>query len=225
MQTWTCWWSLSGAIWAWGKACSELVSSVVGESRLALHHWKLFVCPAISQSKMTCNTNISCVMPGPVGQYSFKYSLKSTQKDDTEEYEHIRQVTEKILSKLQKDASDCSAAVSRILAASFAHQKTNVLGAALASHLTRNKARFLFSHDTVWCPLRDIKKLLTGESVGAIVDHHGRTPFFICSALNYLCRPLELEDIGVKSFYANCEVVHRTSNNKDDLLEFCNGHA
>ena len=44
-------------------------------------------CSAISQSKLTCNTNITAIMPSPAGQYAFKYHLKGTQKDDTAEYE------------------------------------------------------------------------------------------------------------------------------------------
>ena len=147
-------------------------------------------CPAISQSKMTCNTNVQEILEGPVGQYSFKYVIKPTQEDDTAEYQRVKEATEKILSKLRKDASESSIAVSRILGASFAHQKTNVIGASLASYLTRNQSRFIFSHKTVWCPLRDIKQLLTGDKVGALVDHHGKTPFYVCTALNYLCRPL-----------------------------------
>ena len=37
-------------------------------------------CPAISYSKLTCNTNISFIIPGPIGGYCFNYSLKQTQK-------------------------------------------------------------------------------------------------------------------------------------------------
>lgn len=96
----------------WNGTFNERTIKEVCLKRHSFDAFQNVSCPAISQSKMTCNTNMSGVMPGPVGQYSFKYSLKSTQKDDTEEYERVRQVTEKILSKLQKDASDCSAAVS-----------------------------------------------------------------------------------------------------------------
>ena len=176
-------------------------------------------CPAISHSKLTCNTNVSLLMPGPVTLYSFKYCLKSTQEDDTEQYERVKEITEKVLSKLQKDATDCSIAVSRILAASFAHQKTNVLGGALASYLTRKKSRFTFSHKTVWCPMRDIKRLLRGESICAQVDNHGKKPFFVCHALHYLCRPKEVELTNVHDFYANYEVVKQGKRNKDGLYQ------
>ena len=34
-------------------------------------------CTAISQSKMTCNSNLQQIMPGPVGAYTFKYGLET----------------------------------------------------------------------------------------------------------------------------------------------------
>jgi len=99
-------------------------------------------CPAISHSKLTCNTNVSVVMPGPVGQYSFKYNLKGTQKEDTRDYCAVKEAMQKVLSKLRTYDSEKSEAAKRILAASFAHQSTNVVGAAMASFLTRKKSRF-----------------------------------------------------------------------------------
>ena len=47
-------------------------------------------CPAISYSKLTCNTNILFIFPGPVGGYCFNYSLKKTQKEDTEPYQKVK---------------------------------------------------------------------------------------------------------------------------------------
>jgi hypothetical protein len=127
-------------------------------------------CHAISHSKLTCNTNVAAIMQGPIGQYSFKYHLKGTQKDDTEEYERVAQATRKVLSKIRTHESDRSEAIKRLLAASFAHQKTNVVGGAMGSYLTRNKSRFIFSHKTVWCPLRDIKALLKGQEADATIS-------------------------------------------------------
>jgi len=84
-------------------------------------------CPAVSYSKLTCNTNINAIMNGPVGQYSFKYALKGTQKEDTEEYGHVKEIMQKVLSKIRSIDSERSEAVKRLLAASFAHQKLMLL--------------------------------------------------------------------------------------------------
>jgi hypothetical protein len=151
-------------------------------------------CPAVSYSKLTCNTNIAGVMPGPIGQYSFKYALKGTQKEDTEEYGHVKAAMQKVLSKIRASDSQRSEAVKRLLAASFAHQKTNVVGAAMASYLTRNKSRFIFSHKTVWIPLKDIESLLEGGEANVYISQNRNVPFFQCAALHYICRPWDLEN-------------------------------
>ena len=179
-------------------------------------------CPAISQSRLTCNTNVSPVMPGPVGQYMFKYGLKQTQEDELAEYERVAEATRKVLSKAQTHESERSEAVRRLLVASFAHQKTNVVGASMASYLTRNKSRFIMSHKTVWCPLRDIEALLKGGEASVSILHHGKKPFFQCAALHYLCRPVELEHLNAFDFYSDCEVIRQTSNNEGELLDFSN---
>ena len=52
-------------------------------------------CPAISLSKLTCNTNVKAILPGVVGQYCFKYSLKGTQEEDTAPYNNVLIATKK----------------------------------------------------------------------------------------------------------------------------------
>ena len=47
-------------------------------------------CPAISKSKLTCNTNVAFLFPGPSGEYCFNYSMKGTQTDDSQPYEKVK---------------------------------------------------------------------------------------------------------------------------------------
>jgi hypothetical protein len=56
-------------------------------------------CPAISYSKLTCNTNIAFVMPGPFAQYCFHYTTKGTQKSESEEYDNVKMATEIFFQK------------------------------------------------------------------------------------------------------------------------------
>jgi len=179
--------------------------------------------PAISHSKLgCCNTNISGIFEGPTGYYQFKYNMKGTQDDDTEGYDRVAEATRKALARDEDSLRDSerSEALRRILAASFAHQKMNVCGAAMASYLTRNKSRFIMSHDSVWCPLRDLQALLTGGSAYTTIAHNGRTPFFQCYALHYLCRPQSLQDLRAYHFYSQYEVVKVNSRNRDELMYF-----
>ena len=106
--------------------------------------------------------------------------------------------------------------------ASFAHQKMNVVGASMASYLTRNRSRYIFLHKFVWCPFDDIHKLLKGELVSASIVLLQKYHFFQCHALHYLCRLEELQDLAPYDFYADYEVVSANANNQEDLLVFEN---
>jgi hypothetical protein len=46
-------------------------------------------CKAISESKLTCNSNVSVITDEPVGQCQFTYIMKSTQDDDTAAYAEV----------------------------------------------------------------------------------------------------------------------------------------
>jgi hypothetical protein len=107
----------------WDGSWEERYIKEVCLKRQAYDAFQNVSCPAISQSKLTCNTNISLIMPGPIGQYAFKYTLKGTQEEDTEEYGHVVQATQKVLSKLRLHESNQPEAMRRLLGALFAHQK------------------------------------------------------------------------------------------------------
>lgn len=179
-------------------------------------------CPQISYSNLTCNTNLSFILPGPVAHYCIGYTMKNTQKDEGKEYEFVRAASEKILSKVKDDDTCEAVAFRRLLSATFAHQSNNIVGAAMAAYLTRNKSRFYFSHSFAWCPLRDITNLLNGENVNAAIAINENSAYFHCEALHYLCRPTELEDVPVFKFYSQYEVCKQTENNKDSVYTFHN---
>ena len=180
-------------------------------------------CPAIGESKLSCNTNVNLIFHGSTGQYAFKYCTKSTQQDDRAEFDRVMEQKDKILSKIPHAHGERSEATRRLLLASFAHQRSNVIGAPLSSFLTRNEERFIFSHQTVWIPIKDLKSLLTQNHVSSsAIIYHGKTPFFLCVALHYLTRPAELENMCVFDFYSEYEVVRVTRKTVDSLFHFRN---
>jgi hypothetical protein len=71
----------------WGGSSEDRYIKEVCVRRPAYDAFQNVSSHAISHSKLTCNTNVAAIMHGPIGQYSFKFHLKGTQKDDTEEYE------------------------------------------------------------------------------------------------------------------------------------------
>lgn len=206
--------------YSWEGILTQRHIKEISVKRSVYDNFQNVCCPHISYSKFTCNTNLSFLLPGPVAQYCVSYTMKNTQKEETEEYELVRSATEKILSKTKTDDTYQSTAIRRLIGTSFAHQSNNVVGAQMASYLTRNKSRFYFSHTFSWCPLRDLLKLVNDEQISVTVTFTQYSAYYRSLSLNYLCRPLQLEHVSVYDFYSKYEVVTVTSNNKDSLLHF-----
>jgi hypothetical protein len=129
--------------------------------------------------------NLLFVLPGPIANYCSSYNVKNTQQDEVKAYEAVRIAAENMLSKVKDNETAHGIALRRILQCAYLHQSDNVVGAGMASYLTRNGSRFYFSHDNVWSPLWDIDDLLNGHSVTTAISIRGDNAFFICEALNY----------------------------------------
>ena len=159
-------------------------------------------CPSVGHSKLTCNTNLSMMLPGLVASYIAKYVMKDTQDDDKREYKSVLRRLREILGRDdRRHENDFSEAVSRVISAALVHQSNNVVGASLASYLTRNGTRFHFSHDFVWCPLRDMQLILDDEQMRFTLRTNHREARIHCPAFDYLCRPRELEHLCMFDFF------------------------
>ena len=91
----------------------------------------------------------------------------------------------------------------------------------MSSYLTRNKERFIFSHEMIWVPLRDLIALLGGQKTTSnSIRFNGRVPYFVNAALHYLARPDELEQVTVFDFYSKYDVVRVTSRNREAVFQF-----
>ena len=56
---------------------------------------------------MTCNSNVSVLLPRPIPIYTTKYQTKSTQDDDTDDYKRVYEATQKTLTKqIENDQSE-----------------------------------------------------------------------------------------------------------------------
>ena len=184
-------------------------------------------CPAISLSKLTCNTNVSPMTPGPVSQYQLKYKFKDQQEEEQAEPKKVCEKLQNTLitvsQQLEEDViTERTGALKALLSASFQQQSKNVVGAAMAAFLTRKKSRFIFSHPTVWCPVEDILKLFCNDGATATIKYNDETPFCSSKALDYLCRPKELESLNPIDFYSYYEVIIQNKDNEKDLLQLLN---
>ena len=169
-------------------------------------------CTAISHSKLTCNTNVAALMPGPVTNYIFKYNMKGTQEDDEQAYSRVLVATKKSLNKeVDTETTAYSKSISRVLSAALAHEKTNVIRGTLASYLTKTGSRFIFSHNTVWCPLLDFDKFFHNQTVYTTIRTERKTVYRNSNCMNYVCRSKELETVNVWDFYSQYTPTKLTS--------------
>ena len=177
-------------------------------------------CPAVSESNFTCNSNVNIIADGPIGMYTVKCVVKDNASDDTAEYSEMDASMKKMGNRTHDD--DRAEALRIICRAAFAHNKQNVISAPMASFLLRNESRFYFSHKFVFCPLKDVVRLHNKQEVNGTlnVPKEGST-FFENLALHYLCRHEDLEDVCLKDFCENYEVVYcPTRQKKKTTLSF-----
>ena len=112
-------------------------------------------CPAISESKLSCNINVALVFDGPIAQYQIKSMLKGTQEDDTTEYAEVEKSIKK-LNGVRAHENDKSEAMRLVARAMFAHNSNSIISALMANFLTRNSKRFYFSHKFAYYPVKDM---------------------------------------------------------------------
>ena len=79
----------------------------------------------------------------------------------------------------------------------------------MASYLTRKSSRFIFSHKTVWIPLRDMASILNGNTIHSTIKFNYKTPSCECIALDYICRPNSLENICAFDFLNNMMLLEQ----------------
>jgi Helitron helicase-like domain at N-terminus len=184
----------------WYKWSGELEHRPIYEISKQRNELDVFInasFPHIAYSKMCCNTNVALVLPGLIAQYLVNYTVKNTQKDDVAQYELLKDAVQKVLAKFSEGDSEIQVAIKRLLSATYAHQSVNIVGAAMASYLTRNGSRFYFSHSFSWCPLND-------NTVSALIFNlSSKQPFFQCQAMHYICRPASLENVCAHDFFPN----------------------
>ena len=92
----------------------------------------------------------------------------------------------------------------------------------MASFLIQHKSRFIFSHGTVWCPLKQLISFVNRQETTSAIKFNGQRPYFDCTALHFLCCLSVLEHLNVFEFYSQYEVINKTRKNEEDLMEMIN---
>ena len=61
---------------------------------------------AVSQSKFSCNSNVSLVLDGPIGQYMHKYQEKENQEEESAEYKEAEATMKKFTGERVQEETD-----------------------------------------------------------------------------------------------------------------------
>ena len=178
--------------------------------------------PAIGESKIGGNSNARIVTPGPIGMYTIKYPTKNTQHENEKPYDPVLESLTAALNSERKHDDERAESLRLVIRGGFAANKTNIIGSSQASFLTRNKSRFLWSHEFAYVPLQDLVTLMTKGALGSMhVKSHKGKAYADVQALHYLCRPSSLAGLCPKEFFEEYEVVGRNVRNRtEDLMEF-----
>lgn len=172
-------------------------------------------CTAISHSKLSCNSNLGLIMDGPVGQYQHKYQQKPNQDEETHDYKRIEEDVRKLNGRVHE--ADRPEALRIICRAAFAQNRNNVISPPFASYLTRHDSRFYYSHEFIWCPLKDVVRLHNKQDIVGVLKLSDKGPsFFESAALNYLCRAKELESVCLKDFTEQYYSTYVPKENDDN---------
>jgi hypothetical protein len=175
-------------------------------------------CKAVSESKVACNSNVTFLFPGPYTFYCCKYNMKATQADDRHDYDRVVRTVRKATKKGRVHESNRSEAMRLVLGASYAHNDSNIVSAPMASFLVRAGSRFYFSHQFVFCGLKDMIDTLNERETFVYYKCIGRLKILEKKSYHYLCRPESMEDMCFFDFVAKVEVENlksRTKNERD----------
>lgn len=227
--------NLSAFIVKWFSWDGTFSPRQIKELVLRRHPYDAFqngCCRAISHSRLACNSNLQFVNQGPLTIYTFYYTFKGTQGNETSKYVSLSDKVQESL-EAEKEANHNSSnfrsarskAIRMVLRGSYSHLKGNIVSATMASFLIRNGTRFLFSHTISWCPLNDLIAVLKSEKSFTTLRQVDGRPYFNNAALHYLCRPAELSHVNVHDFYCDYDVVNVSKQRKasQQVFQFENG--
>ena len=109
-----------------------------------------------------------------------KYNTKGTQDDDTKDFNKTSDTVRRVQAE-PKHENDRRESMRLHLSTSYTYNDSCVTGPPMASYLTRHGSKFWFSHDFVWCPVKDLINCLDDvkidysvRKIGQINDNHGK---------------------------------------------------
>jgi hypothetical protein len=201
--------------------------------------------PTITKLLM-CNNNVQIGMNGRSILYSTGYQVKSQQKEERYAFEKVSNVLCKIIRKqasttkhhrlyqeisktnrsynLQAEAEEAipehQQGFCRILAGIYTHTSGHIVGAPMAHYNAINESRFAYSHEASYLPVHGLEGILEKQKVSMRFRIVKGKQVTFHKALNYLYRPLDLNDMYTYKYYSETEYMNMKEAKKLNLVYF-----
>ena len=115
----------------------------------------------------------------------------------------------------------------RVLAGIYSHTSTYVVAAPMAHHVALEGSRFRFSHDHCWLPAEGVLSVIDGEDMVMRFRNVEGKQIAVHKALNYLYRPLHMEDMCLYKFFQKMAFISRSraEGQGQEYFEFLDEYA
>ncbi len=179
--------------------------------------------PVVSNT-FKCNSNVGVGVDGPAMIYCTSHASKSTQKEDSEPYLKVVRAVVRCVNKQQEvseeSSEECEELLSkeglrRVIGATMAKSCTHVVSAPLAWYLISKHSRFRFSHEFQHCNLHNFEDIAEGKPVKCFLTGQNKEKMVLThTAVEYLNRPDDLEDLSVYQYLENYKAMNFTRSDK-----------
>jgi hypothetical protein len=107
-----------------------------------------------------------------------------------------------------------------VLTGIYSHTSAHIVAAPMAHHMAMNGSRFCYSHDSHYLPCHGVLQLLTDENmIMKFRMLHGKQVAYH-SAMNYVFRPDETEELCLYQFYRDVEFSSQSKLEKEGRESF-----
>ena len=114
----------------------------------------------------------------------------------------------------------------RFLAAIYTHTSAHIVAAPMAHYMAKNNSRFMYSHDDFYMPVHGVLQMLTDQSMIMKFRRINGTQVAYHSAMDYLYRPLAMENMPMYQFYRDMEFtsLREAKASKKEYFEYTEKH-
>ena len=160
------------------------------------------------------NTNVMFGMNGASVFYVTGYNIKAQQKEENFAFERVSNMLMRTLQKQEEESdieenvlSDYQKGFRRMLGGIYSHTGAHIIAAPMAHYLALEGSRFRYSHHHTYLPVHSLENMLSDNPVMMKFHSHNGSQIPFNSAMEYLNRPENMEQMCAYQFYEQTETI------------------